>query len=290
MDTEKTVKLNKANLRLGGGTLLQVANRSHIQMMSYVITTPENELVIIDGGNDNEEDGAHLYDIITEHGGRVSAWFITHAHNDHYGALSWMMANKPDFDTAVTVDALYFDFPPAEWFKDIQGGTSYAPLVTFLNRIKEHGIKVLPLKKDDVISVGGMSFEVLNDCENYKAFYSVNDTSCAIRAHYPKRDVLFLADFEVPGGEYLLKVCGVERLRCDIVQLSHHGQGGISEDIYKLIKPKHCLYTAPDWLWNNDNGNGENTGPYKTFETRGWMEKLNVEASYVHADGDWLFY
>lgn len=80
------VTLNKAELGLGGGSLLQVANRSLTQMMSYIIDTPHGEVIVMDGGNYCAEDGEHLHEQLKARGGRVSMWFITHAHSDHLGA------------------------------------------------------------------------------------------------------------------------------------------------------------------------------------------------------------
>jgi hypothetical protein len=53
----------------------------------------------------------------------------------------------------------------------------------------------------------------------------------------------------------------------------------------KKVNPKYCLWPTPKWLWDNDQGNGKNTGPWKTLEVRSWMENLNVEKNYIMADG-----
>ena len=117
----------------------------------------------------------------------------------------------------------------------------------------------------------------------------MNDSSIAIIAHFPRRDVLFLSDLEPAGGCDLISQCGEKKLRCDIVQMAHHGQNALQNDFYKLVQPKICLYTAPDWLWDNDPGTGFDTGIWKTVETRSWMRQLGVQASFPIAFGDYLF-
>lgn len=67
-----------------------------------------------------------------------------------------------------------------------------------------------------------------------------------------------------------------DKLKCPVVQMAHHGQDGVTEEFYRAVQPKVALWCAPEWLWNNDCGNGFNTGPWKTVETRGWMEKLKT--------------
>ena len=281
------MNLTTVDVGLGGGSCLQVANRSHIQMMSYLIKTPDNSLVIIDGGNNNEEDGSHLLSMIQENGGTVSLWIITHAHNDHFGALQWILEN--DQFNGVTIENMCFTFPPMEWLKTIQGGGSYAPAMAFLSALEKNNIAVSPLIKGENIECGGMTFEVLNDCSNYASYPSVNDSTIVILAHFPANDILFLGDLGDAASHDLVATCPSEKLRKDIVQMAHHGQGGPKKWFYELIRPKICLYTAPDWLWINDIGQGEDSGPWTTKETRKWMDELQVEASYHHGMGDFLF-
>lgn len=278
--------MNKVHLDLGGGSLLQVANRTHTQMMSYIITAPDGSIAVIDGGNRKDGDGEHLYQLLSGCGKHVSKWFITHAHSDHYGALAWMLENVKPFD--IIVDELYLEFPPLEWFKKADEGASYDSVALFLKAIKDFNI-IAP-KAGDVVECGGVFFEILNNnCSNYENYQEINDTSFAILTHFPKRDVLFLSDLEPLGGKDLVASCGKEKLRCDIVQMAHHGQNALQKDFYELVQPKICLYTAPDWLWDNDPGTGYNTGIWKTLETREWMRQLGVQASFPIAFGDYLF-
>ena len=284
---EISMRMNEVDINLGGGSLLQVANRSPVQMMSYFIETPEGKTVVIDGGNYGEQDAEHLHELIIERGGVVDQWIISHAHEDHYGALSFWLERheKLDFE----IKEMYFSFPPIEWFKGVENGNAMKYLPSFLEQLELHGIKHEELKYKDVIECGGMSFEVLNDNENYNEFNTINDTTIVFKARFPKRDVLFLGDLGLYGGKYLIKHFDATKLRCDVVQMAHHGQNGADKEFYEYISPKLCLYTAPDWLWTNDAGDGFGTGPWKTLETRRWMEELGVVASFPIAYGDYLF-
>ena len=76
-----------------------------------------------------------------------------------------------------------------------------------------------------------------------------------------------------------------DRLRADYVQMSHHGQNGVDEAFYQAVRPTCCLWPTPRWQWENDAGEGPETGPWRTREVREWMEKLNVQKHYVSADG-----
>ena len=76
-----------------------------------------------------------------------------------------------------------------------------------------------------------------------------------------------------------------EFLPSDYVQMAHHGQRGVNEAFYQKVNPSYCLWTTPLWLWDNDRGEGFDTGPWKTVETRGWMEKLAIKKHYVMHEG-----
>ena len=76
------MKKKYIDVGLGGGRLIQIANRTLTQMMSYIIDTPEGNVIVIDGGNYCAEDSEALYEYLAERGKRVDMWFITHAHDD----------------------------------------------------------------------------------------------------------------------------------------------------------------------------------------------------------------
>ena len=59
----------------------------------------------------------------------------------------------------------------------------------------------------------------------------------------------------------------------------------IMKEFYEYIRPQRCLWPTPEWLWNNDKGNGFNTGPFQTIHTREWMRELGVTEHIVGKDG-----
>lgn len=277
------MNFNRVHLNLGGGKLYQFSNKNRVQMMSYLIEAPTGELIMIDGGNPCDEDADFLESVLLEKGGHISAWFITHAHDDHFGALLRLMERgKLNF----TVDCLYFDFPTLDWIAKTESNSTRS-VSDFTEQVKKHGLKVLPIGKGDCIEAG-IKIEALNSLGDYESYPSINDTSIVLLAHFPKRSVLFLADLAEAGQKALINESG-NKLRCDIVQMAHHGQRGVNFEMYSLIAPKICLYTAPDWLWDNDNGGGFDSGPWLTVKTREWMERLGAQASFPAAFSDYEF-
>lgn len=67
--------MNVADIGLGGGRLLQIANRTLTQMMSYIIDCPDGGVVVIDGGNYCRVDAENLYRLLEE---RKKGWFMVY--------------------------------------------------------------------------------------------------------------------------------------------------------------------------------------------------------------------
>ncbi len=278
---------NQVFLGLGGGELWQIANRTPIQMMSYMIKTPTGETVIIDGGNNFPEEAENLYSLIKNNG--ISAWFFTHAHSDHVGALLHLLENREKYD--IKINKLIFSFPPLSYLKKYE---DWAINERFLKAIEEAEIEIITPKSGEFFHIGGMDFEILNEPIIKDSHHTLNPTGIIIKAHFPKRSVLFLGDFDKESEEEFIRLYNKAALRCDIVQMAHHGQNGVSENFYKLIKPRVCLYAAPKWLWENnlyatDDPATRGKGPFATLETREWMKNLGALVSYTQAEGDYRF-
>lgn len=282
------------DLGLGGGTLLQIANRSLSQMMSYIIDCPNGGTVVIDGGMYCDEDAEHLYSELEKRGKRVDFWFFTHCHVDHYGA--WLkLAQRENFD--IDIGNLCFNFPSHEWLMTKEDRIYTEEFLAFLDRTD---FPVTTPRYGDSFSCGGITIEILSEPRNYENYRSINPTGIILKVHFPNQSVLFLGDYDIDAEEDFKQYFSTEKLRCDIVQMAHHGQDGVSKEFYELIKPKYCLYTAPDWLWENNKGFWENDnkkpgpetrgqGRFTTLDTRLWMAELRVIRSFHFGDGDWLF-
>ena len=127
--------------------------------------------------------------------------------------------------------------------------------------------------KGQIIGVDEISFEFISVPSDYKKHENINGTSIIFLVHFPKRDVLVTGDFDVTAEEEFFEHCDLSKLRCDIVQMPHHGQNGVDRAFYELIMPKICLYTTPQWLWENNRYKRTDPetvgkGPFTTLETR----------------------
>lgn len=263
-----------------GGSLSLLSDYDNRQMLSMVLQDKNGSLVIIDGGWDIDAD--HLSDVIRSKGGHVSAWFITHPHSDHVGALVKILNNP---DRKITIDNVYYSLADQSWYDKVESSRSQmaSDFRTALSTLPQESLHTV--KKGDEIQVGLIKAKVLNNPYLLDAT-SVNNSSVAYKFFLNNVSILVLGDLGPEAGKLLLEETSAADLKSDIVQMSHHGQYGVNRDVYAAIKPQIALWPCPLWLWNNDNGGGIGSGDWKTLETRKWMEELGVKVNYCIKDGD----
>lgn len=261
-------------------TLWQLPGQTRSQMNSYVIRTAGNEVIVIDGGT--EGDAAYLRTFIRDRGDHVHAWFISHTHYDHVDALTTIL-NNPG---GMTIDKIYGSFPDDAWMKEHQNAHADKTQLDLKAALEKSKHTLLDLSPGQRITFRGVTFEVLSTVNPEIAANAVNNQSVVWRVDGGGTSILFLGDLGEEGGDKLLASSYRNRLKADYVQMSHHGQTGVSEEFYKVVNPTYCLWPTPDWLWeNNKGGKGRDSGPWKTLEVRAWMTTLNIKEHYVAKDG-----
>ena len=259
-----------------------MGNSSESQMFGGIICSGD-KTVVIDGGT--EADGVQLANMLKDKAdGFVDAWFFTHPHHDHIGAFLHVCENNPE----IQIDQIYHKFPDIDDL--IEYGTRSQNEIDLWKRLfallnEEMSDRVNVLKKGDIFSFDEMKVNILRVYNSDITSNFINNSSTVYRIDSKDKRVLILGDLGVEGGEEVMKNCSSESLYADYTQLAHHGQWGVTEEFYQYIKPRACLWASPDWLYNNDAGDGFNTGPWETVITRGWMEKLGVKEHYVQKDG-----
>ena len=257
-------------------------NSTSSQMFGCMICT-DDKTIVFDGGT--KGDHIQLLNIINQKAkGHIDAWFFTHPHHDHIGAFLQMFRNNPEIE----IDKILFRFPSIELLKKY--GMRYEDEPAMWTEFDDlmnvrFCDKVYHIETGDVFDFGEVKVNVLRVFNPEITGDFVNNSSAVYRIDSSENRILILGDLGVDGGEEVMNNCSAESLQADYTQLAHHGQGGVNEKFYQYIKPKRCLWASPEWLWNNDNGNGFDTGPWATVITRSWMEKLGVEEHFVEKDG-----
>ena len=252
---------------------------------SFILESGDARLMV-DGGFPSET--PYLYEYIKGLGGHINAWFITHFHDDHMGALWTLLREHPD----ITVDGIYWHLPSDEFIighapkQDFW--TSEEMLTGLRGVMAERGIPEVVVETGDVYTFdgGNATVRILHTPDETLVRNPINDSSIVFRFEADGKRILFLGDLGPEGGDQLLSDVDHDELKADFVQMAHHGQGCVKKDCYEVIHPTYCLWPTPSWLWDNMGPSGYDTGIFGTVITRGWISSLRcVKKHYVMIHG-----
>ena len=266
-------------------------------MMSFVIVTKKNNVIIVDGGR--REDMPLLKKYVA--GRHVSAWFLTHAHSDHIDGFVHEMAKNggADFD----IEAIYYNFPD---YDELIGVTAVPDLEYFreelnemipaFNAVKDKFIdKARIVEKGDKIIVDEITIDILYSYTGGLYANLMNDSSLVFKLSGENKSVIFLGDLGPDGGDRLFRE-SKDMLKADYCQMAHHGHMNVSMEVYAKIMPEVCFWCAPKWLYEEAEipdylSDGEalkkagRIRMYGTALTRRWMDLLGVKKHYVSGFG-----
>jgi hypothetical protein len=260
--------------------IYQLSPDTCMLMNCYIIKTVTDKLIVIDGGGvpTREQTSGYLYAELQNISGKnvpeVEAWFLSHMHDDHVNEFCII---AKDESKPIKINKMYFNFPEYEFFTKVEGGrfeALYNDVRLSYNKLfGENEFEKCEGKtafNGDVIEIDGIKIEILLTYSKESNPDCINDTSMIFTAVTENQKAIFLGDAFNLQSEQLISRFG-NKLKSDIVQMSHHGQNGVSEEAYKLISPSLCLWSAPDWVFDNWNGN------LNSFETRKWMINQGVK-------------
>ncbi len=263
----------------GGWRMHMYTGRTTDISLSTLFRSPSGGIVMIDGGWG--ADGEFLLGEINRLGGVVDAWFLTHAHRDHYRALGEIL-KKPGRG-GLKIGRVVHNFVPLDFIAEV--APSGLPHVKeFLGDLAKSGMKVEKPDAGQVFDFGeGLSFECLNEPDLSMRRDAINNSSVCYRVVNAGKSVLVTGDAGEEMGAKMLATLPPEKLKADVCFLSHHGQAGAKKSFYAAVKPEICIWPTPQWLWDNDLGgtHGPGSGPFLTNYTKCWMQELGVKRQFL---------
>lgn len=258
--------------------LWQLPSQTGGQMNSYVMQTVNGKVIVIDGGF--ADDAPYLRGFLGALGNKVDIWFISHQHEDHINALTAILKNTGD----LKIDKIYGSMLDEQWIK-VHEQDSLKTATDFNEALQKAQKQITELTLGQIIEIDGMTIEILSIKNPEIIDNGINNSSVVMRVWDSQKSVLFTGDLGVEGGKKLLNSEYKKDLKSDYVQMAHHGQNGVDKDFYQACNPSYCFWPTPKWLWDNDNGGGEGSGPWVTLEVRAWMDEFGVEKHYCLFDG-----
>lgn len=246
---------------------------------SYIFLTKHNQVVVMDGGYQADE--FYLRGFLAMLGNRVHTWFVSHPHPDHAGSLNEILKNPRGLKIGRIIHSRFSE--PL-----IMGEAHCADFCHDLYHTfdQQKDINIVDMQSPGLQeNIDGLNFKILGVTNHEILRNHYNNSSIIIRVWDKKKSFLFLGDAGIECGNKLLQSPYAEELDCDYMQMAHHGQNGCNEAFYKKVNFRACLWSTPQWVWENNQGKGINTGVLKTFETRRWMDEKSIKEHYISWQG-----
>ncbi|MBQ8401811.1 MAG: MBL fold metallo-hydrolase [Clostridia bacterium] len=265
-------------------TALYLQTETSDFMMSIILKTKKGNAVVIDGGR--PEDLPLLWEIVG--GCPVKAWILTHPHLDHITGFTKLIADR---DISRWPEKVYYNFPTAAFMEETEPAEAWT-LRDFLAVEDSIGDRRVCVQEGDTFDVDELHFTILQSWDPGEPIVPAhpgdhnstgNENSLVFRIDTPGQSVLILGDAGPLAGDRLMSRHWQD-LKADIVQMAHHGHGGVGAEVYLAASPKACLWCCRDWLYN-EKPFYLNERLWGTIMTRKWMEWMGVQTHYVTKDG-----
>ncbi len=217
--------------------------------MCYIVQLSDYSFFIVDSAHTySVNDDRRIYDFLRsktpdELPVTVSGWFLSHGHVDHIAKFLDILMYNND----IIIKGLYYNFVPTDHFSSDAWMRSDKNHTELFNKevAKRGDIPVYKVHSGQYFCLDGARFDVLCTHEDvYPAsLENYNDSSTVIMMTIGDDKVCFPGD---AGGEEsaVLERRFPEFLRCNIMQVAHHGHFGTSTEFYKLSQSEVALFAT----------------------------------------------
>lgn len=228
LDTDKKGEVKV--LQLGIGNYGKHTDNPMVGM-GYIIKLANSHAIIVDGGFDTEGCADNLYASlekleIAKDGEKfiIDAWYITHLDGDHIGILKAFFAKYSDKARIISfVQNFPVGDPAVNEYNYKQIGDDYISLMetTCLEA------KIITAHPSEIYSYAGANIKILYTAEMYYSVFSRlmdgNDASLIFTLEANGKKMLFMGDGGEVSARCLYAAYGKDALKCDILQIPHHG-------------------------------------------------------------------
>ncbi len=219
----------------GDANLLQVAGDVNILIDAGHILYAEKLLAFL-----RDRNALHFRAII-----------LSHAHNDHYGALPYLLRN------GISADAVYFNPPAPELVAREYWGCNMQDIEEILRECAARDVPVIAMKAGTEWALGrGILMRVLyvfDGIDTPVGPTDINDTSAVIMVEHGEMRYLFPGDLNQSLGQYITENADIVPIRANVLKAPHHGTEGLAPDeFFHAVSPGAMIVPAPAGLWMSD--------------------------------------
>ena len=235
-------------LKRSGFTLWQLQSVRDSIMMGYILLTSQNKVIVIDGGNADQ--CPYMKYFLRLLGNNVSAWYLSHPHNDHVGALATLLSEGTD----IHIDRIYASFPTREWVAMLPGDEDESATLRMYDLFASSSAEITNVFLGQTDTYDEMNVEVLTVNNPEITQNGVNNSSMLLKVSDANKTVIFLGDLGVEEWKKVMSFPNLSHFSADYVQVAHHGWTDGIEDFYRQIAPTYGLWPTTPGEVNGGEG------------------------------------
>ncbi len=214
--------------------------------MGYVFRLSDGRFVIIDGGYPEVGEAAHLHNILQAQNTcntiTIAAWFISHPHEDHYGVFVDFCRLYAD---ECRIERVIYAFPTPDTCPYANAIPTFSET---LQRLSD--TECIVAERGQRFCFADAVFDILLTHRDMShPIPNLNDTSMIVRTTVSGHRILWLGDGQQLVADRLCELYSADDLKCDILQVGHHGYGGGSDALHRTVHPSTLLWPVPDFTY-----------------------------------------
>ena len=216
--------------------------------MCYIIQCSDYSFFIVDSAHPySVNDDIRIYEFLRSKTPshlpvRVAGWFFSHGHDDHIGKFMDVFRYNKD----IIIEGLYYNFVSNDHFSSdswMESTKSFAR--TFIKEVNERDIPIYKLHSGQRFYIRDLEIDVLCTHEDVfpASLENYNDSSTVLMVRIGEDKICFPGD---AGGEEsaILEARYPNELKCDIMQVAHHGHFGTSALFYQMANARVALFAT----------------------------------------------
>ena len=217
----------------------------------FMVKTPDNKLIIVDGGWRKEfwDDFKHeillnklfneMKEVLRADTVNIAAWFVTNSYKHNNRFLEEL--DSCEIKDYINIERIIYNFPNEENIQMLDNESGYIALME--NKFNDTAKCVQKAIVDNDFYIGNIKVKILYAPSDEK-FSNVADSSIVFKLEFKNSSIIFTGDMNDRISKWLL-LNKHDEINCDVVQVANHGWDncGVVEFYSKC--------NAKMQLWNN---------------------------------------
>jgi len=235
---------------------------NHQNGICILFRLSDGRFLVVDGGFNRQGDADDIYKLLVKYTPSgmkptVAAWFITHAHGDHHATFASKFVKS--YGSKVTIESVLFNPPSVRSDKTSSNERTGEELIISVAK-SISGCRWIRPHVGDRYYFGDAVVDFYYTIDQYypQTFTYYNTCSLMFSVTLGGQKTMINGDAANASFKEAIKMFG-DSLKCDIVQVAHHGYGtgvadSLSTDVmqgYKYMSPKLILWPLGNEHYSN---------------------------------------